>query len=115
MRKYLAPRRLRVMELWDSIEFGARALMLKSATSKSREEINRLSCSRLEQLVAHAQKNSAFWREKFSGIPKKGFEIPDLPTSTKPELMDNFDRAVTVDDVRRNEVESFMDDETNLG
>jgi phenylacetate-CoA ligase len=103
------------MELWDSIEFGARALILKSTTSKPRDDINRISRSRLEQLVAHARKNSSFWRDKFDGIPENSFKLSDLPTTNKPELMDNFDRAVTVDDVRRDEVESFMEDESNLG
>src|SRR4051812_4839366 len=103
------------MELWDSIEFGARALILKSTTSKSREDINRISRTRLEQLVAHARTNSSFWREKFDSVPETSFKLTDLPTSSKPELMDNFDRAVTVDDVCRDEVESFMEDESNLG
>ena len=43
------------------------------------------------------------------------FKLTDLPTSSKPELMENFDRSVTVDDVRRDEVESFFEDESNLG
>src|SRR6186997_2046326 len=103
------------MEIWESIEFGARALMLKSAASKSPEEIEMLGRSRLEQLVTHARSNSDFWREKFSGAPESDFELTDLPTSSKPELMDNFDEAVTADDLRRDEVESFLEDESNLG
>ncbi len=103
------------MEIWDSIEFGARALLLKSAAGKSPEEIKKFGRSRLEQLVAHARANSEFWREKFAGVAEDSFKLTDLPTSDKPELMENFDRAVTVDDVRRDELESFLDDEANLG
>ncbi len=103
------------MEIWESIEFGAHAVLLKSAAGKSPEEIQRLGRSRLEQLVAHVRAKSEFWREKFSGVPDGKFELLDLPTSSKPELMDNFDRAVTADDVRRDEVESFLEDESNLG
>lgn len=103
------------MDIWESIEFGARALMLKSAAAKSPEDIQQLSRSRLEQLVAHARANSDFWREKFSGVAESSFELSDLPTSTKPELMDNFDEAVTADDLRRDEIECFLDDESNLG
>jgi phenylacetate-CoA ligase len=103
------------MDIWESIEFGARALMLKSAASKSPEEIQRLGRLRLEQLVAHARANSEFWREKFAGVAESSFELTDLPTSNKPELMDNFDRAVTADDLRRDEIESFLEDESNLG
>ena len=103
------------MEIWESIEFGARALMLKGVASKSPEDIKQLGQSRLEQLVAHARTNSSFWRDKLSGVPDSGFALTDLPTSNKPELMDNFDAALTVDDLTRDDVERFMDDESNLG
>jgi phenylacetate-coenzyme A ligase PaaK-like adenylate-forming protein len=103
------------MDIWESIEFGARALLLKSAAAKSPEDIKQLGRARLEQLVAYARANSEFWQEKLSGIPESSFELSDLPTSTKPELMENFDRAVTADDLRRDEIESFLEDESNLG
>ena len=103
------------MEIWESIEFGARALMLKSVASKSPEEIKQLGQTRLEQLVAHTRANSTFWRDKLSGVPDSGFALTDLPTSSKPELMDNFDAALTVDDLTRDDVERFLDDESNLG
>ncbi len=103
------------MEIWDTIEFGARALRLKSVASKPPNEIQRIAQSRLEQLVTHARAKSSFWRDKLRGINDKSIELTDLPTSSKPELMENFDRAVTARDVRRDEVESFMEDESNLG
>jgi phenylacetate-coenzyme A ligase PaaK-like adenylate-forming protein len=103
------------MDIWESIEFGARALLLKSTVRKSPEDIEQLGRSRLEQLVAHARRNSEFWREKFADVPEDSFELTDLPTSSKPELMDNFDQAVTADDLRRDEIESFLEDESNLG
>lgn len=103
------------MDIWESIEFGAHALLLKAAARKSPEEIERVGRSRLEQLVAYARANSEFWREKLSGVPDRDFKLTDLPTSNKPELMDHFDRAVTADDLRRDEIESFLDDESNLG
>lgn len=103
------------MDIWESIEFGAHALLLKTAAGKSPEEIQRLGRSRLEQLVEYARANSEFWREKLNGVAGGSFELTDLPTSSKPELMDNFDRAVTADDLRRDEIESFLEDESNLG
>lgn len=103
------------MEIWESLEFGARALMLKSTVKKSREEIDQLGRERLTKLVEHARANSDFWREKLAGVPESEFEITDLPTSNKPELMENFDRSMTVDDVRRDEVENFFEDPSNLG
>src|SRR5689334_9658380 len=103
------------MDIWETIEFGAHAVSLKMGARKSPEEIERLQRRRLEQLVAHARANSRFWRTKLKRVPDKAFELADLPTSDKPELMDNFDQAVTVDDVRRDELEAFLDDESNLG
>lgn len=103
------------MEILESLEFGARALMLKSTVKKSREEIDEIGRERLAKLVAHARANSEFWREKLSSVPETDFDITDLPTSNKPELMENFDASVTVDDVSRDEVEEFFDDDSNLG
>src|SRR5262249_12093233 len=103
------------MDIWETIEFGARALRLKSVASKPIEEINQLAQTRLQQLVAHARTNSEFWREKLKGVGENSFELSELPTSSKPELMENFDRAVTAGDVRRDEIESFLADESNVG
>ncbi len=103
------------MEFWESIEFGAHAFKLRSAAGKPLEEINQIGRSRLEKLVHYARDNSEYWRKKLSNVANSSFELADLPTSSKPELMDNFDRAVTVDDIRRDEVEDFLADESNLG
>src|SRR5215211_8281691 len=103
------------MDVWKSIECGAHAVLLKSAASNSPGEIERLGRSRLQQLTGYARANSEFWREKLTGVAVGSFALTDLPTSSKPELMDNFNRAVTADDLRRDEIESFLADESNLG
>jgi phenylacetate-coenzyme A ligase PaaK-like adenylate-forming protein len=103
------------MDVWESVEFGARAVSLRSAAAKPLEEIQDLQRSRLQQLVRHARANSKFFRAKFGPVDESSFQLTDLPTSTKSELMDNFDHALTVDDVRRDDVELFLSDETNLG
>jgi phenylacetate-CoA ligase len=103
------------MEIWETIEFGARALLLKSGATKSPAEIGRLGQSRLEQLVSHVRANSPFWRDKLASVKKGAFELNNLPTSNKTELMENFDEAVTVDDLRRDEAENFLEDESNIG
>jgi phenylacetate-CoA ligase len=103
------------MEIWETIEFGARALLLKPTPAKSSDEIGRLQRSRLEHLVEHARTHSKFWREKLRKASKGGFDLRDILPSNKPELMDNFDRAVTADDVRRDEVEEYVRDTRNLG
>jgi phenylacetate-CoA ligase len=103
------------MEIWESLEFGALALSLRLAAAKPREEILEIQRSRLENLVQHARENSPYYREKFSAVSGSSFQISELPVTTKSQLMDNFDRAVTVDDVRRTDVKSFFKDEANLG
>ena len=52
------------MDIWESIEFGAHAVRLKLAASKSPQEIQRLGRSRLAQLVHYARAKSEYWREK---------------------------------------------------
>jgi phenylacetate-CoA ligase len=103
------------MEVWETLEFGARAMSLRAVPAKSLEEIQEIQRERLQKLVRHARAHSDFFRGKFAHIDESTFRLTDLPTSTKPELMENFDRAVTVDDVRRDEVEKFFEDESNLG
>jgi phenylacetate-coenzyme A ligase PaaK-like adenylate-forming protein len=103
------------MEVLESLEFGARAMSLRSGVTKPPEEIKQIQRSRLEHLVRHARTNSDFFRDKFAHIDDSAFELTDLPVSAKSELMDNFDDSLTVDDVRRDAVEEFFEDETNLG
>lgn len=102
------------MEFWEPLEFGARALLLKSTARKPREEIDRITRAHLERLVAHARANSELWRDKLEGLPAD-FELSDLPTSNKPELMQNFDASLTVEDLTRADAEAFFEDPKNLG
>jgi phenylacetate-CoA ligase len=103
------------MAIWEPLEFGARAVVLRLDSKKPQEEILELQRSRLEDLVQHARTNSAFYREKFANVDGSSFELTDLPTSTKAEIMDRFDEALTVRDVHRRDVEEFLADEANLG
>ncbi|MFO0792259.1 MAG: AMP-binding protein [Pirellulales bacterium] len=103
------------MHVWESLEFGAHALALKSVPGKTAEEIAQIGRERLVKLVAHARANSEFWRDKLSGVPEDSFQLSDLPTSNKPELMRSFEQSLTVRDVTQAEVEEFFDDPANLG
>ena len=103
------------MQFWESMEFGALAVSLRATAGKSAGEIRDIQRSRLENLVRHARQNSSFYREKFAGAHESSFKLTDLPTSTKPELMEHFDGALTVADVRRADIEKFFEDEANIG
>ncbi len=103
------------MHLWHSLEFGAKAYALKQVKTKPRDEVEKIARERLQTLLEHARENSQFWHDKLAGFPADRFELRDLPTSNKCELMENFDASLTVDDVRRHDIEGYMDDESNLG
>ena len=97
------------------MEFGARAIHLKGTVGKSPEEIDAISRAHLERLIEYARTNSDYWGDKLAHIRGNDFKLTDLPTSDKPELMDNFERSLTVDDIRREDLEAFFDDDSNLG
>jgi phenylacetate-CoA ligase len=99
----------------QSLKFAARSLYLQSIASRPPDETNRIARKRLHKLVAHARKNSVFWREKLAGINESSFKIGDLPTSTKHELMDNFEGALTVHDLRRADIERYFEKQSHLG
>src|SRR5438552_14380313 len=103
------------MELWDTLEFGARTLQLKSTATKSRDDIAAIGDKHLKRLVNHARSQSAFWREKLADVDGDSFSLTDLPTSNKPELMDHFESALTVDDVSLDDAETFFEDPANFG
>lgn len=103
------------MELWETLRFGARALHLKSMSTASPERIADKQLSRLRRLVAHAKEDSPYLAEKYANVDPETCELSDLPTCYKSEVMENFDRWLTVDDVKKDEVEAFFDDESNLG
>jgi phenylacetate-coenzyme A ligase PaaK-like adenylate-forming protein len=103
------------MQFWEPLEFGVLAASLRATALKPAEEIRKIQRARLQQLVRHARQNSPLYRQKFAGVRDSSFRLADLPTSTKAELMTNFERALTVRDVRRGDVEKFFENEANLG
>ncbi|WP_442484411.1 phenylacetate--CoA ligase family protein [Aeoliella sp. SH292] len=103
------------MALIGSLRFGARALALKAMSSASQETIERRQQIRLRRLVRNAKQSSPYLAEKYADIDPETVTLADLPTSNKGEVMENFDRWLTVGDVKRDEVEKFFEDESNLG
>ena len=97
-----------------SLKFGANVISLQSVATQPLEETLRLQHDRLIELVNVAREKAPHFRDKYAGIGKE-FQLQDLPTSNKSELMDNFDRTLTVDDVHREEVERFFEDPANMG
>ncbi len=67
---------------------------------------------RLRELLAHAADRSPFWRERLAGRDLANFteaDLPSLPILTKAEMMEEFDRLVTVPGLTRSRVEQHLD------
>ena len=104
------------MSLWESLKFGVHAISLeRAAATKTRAEIEAIQRGRLEKLVEHARQHSDFYRERFAHVSGSDFDLLDLPTTNKKEIMENFDRVLTVDDLTRADVIEFFEDDGNLG
>jgi phenylacetate-CoA ligase len=103
------------MGISKTLEFGAQSLALRSAGDTSSAEIMELQRSRLVDLLKHARAHSTHYRDKYAGIDDSSFDLSDVPTSTKSEIMAHFDETLTVRDVHRSDVEQFLADESNLG
>ena len=78
-------------------------------------KLERLREKRLRQIVGLAMDRSPFYREKYRGIDRNHFQLSDLPTTNKAELMAHFDDAITDREVHRVDVERFVGDPENLG
>lgn len=84
------------------------------ASRKSAAEIEALRRERLRRLLHYAV-TAPFFRERYRGLDLDQIELSRLPTTTKQELMANFDRAVTDPAIRRDDVERFMAERSNIG
>jgi phenylacetate-coenzyme A ligase PaaK-like adenylate-forming protein len=101
--------------IWRSLKFGMQAVAMQRVAEGPREEILRLQQRRLKRLVGHAKSYSPYYREKFAGLKLERLNLNDIPTSNKSELMAHFRESLTVEDVRRGDVERFLLDDHNLG
>ena len=63
------------MEVWETLEFGARAMSLRAVPAKSLDEILEIQRERLQELVRHARAQSDFFREKFGRIGESSFAV----------------------------------------
>ncbi len=95
---------------------GLITAMIKThrADSMSREDLEKLQKKRLKKLVNHARKNSPYFKELYKGVGKD-FDLKDLPTTNKVEMMDNFDEWLTDSAVTMSRIEEFTKDIDNAG
>jgi phenylacetate-coenzyme A ligase PaaK-like adenylate-forming protein len=103
------------MSLLQTLRFAGCISKILPVPQWKPEKLERLRQKRLRQIVNLAIDRSPFYREKFRGIDRNRFQLTDLPTTNKTELMAHFDQTVTDREVRQADVERFVEDPDNLG
>jgi phenylacetate-coenzyme A ligase PaaK-like adenylate-forming protein len=86
----------------------ARAGELLALDRWPRADVLAFQRERLRELLRHAVEHSPYYREALgSDAPDRPLE--SLPTLPKPLLMEQFDRVVTDPQLRRSDLEAFLD------
>lgn len=80
----------------------------------SAEEIRELQRKRLVKLVSYARANSPYYRELYKNIPEN-FLLADLPPTSKPEMMKNFDSFITDRRITMKRIDEYTADIDNIG
>src|SRR5438552_15725894 len=94
--------------MWQTLRLVALALWEKRILGKRPEEILALQQQRARSLVAWAKERSPFYAERLKHIDLYHFDLHDLPTLTKTEMMQNFVRVVTDQRLRLVGLEEFV-------
>src|SRR5688572_30101619 len=93
----------------ETVRHSVWTLQEASAAWAAPGHVRSLQGFRVRRLLKHAVTKSPFYRDKFRGIDPARCSLADLPTTTKAELMADFDRVVTDPAVRRADLERFVD------
>ena len=99
-------------ELQDTYMKGVRRLRWDAGRLAAERE------RRLRELLVWAADRSPFWRERLAGRDLANFaesDLPSLPVLTKAEMMEEFDRLVTVPGLTRARVQQHVDQLTGDG
>lgn len=88
--------------------------LVHEANSLSREEITRLQKERLAELVAYARAHSAFYKEKYAGLPDNP-RLEELPPVTKQELTARMRDWITDTEFSEDALVDFIRDTGTLG
>lgn len=103
------------MAWWSTAAFGLRAMALQRVAAQPRAEIMKIQERRLRRLLRHAVSHSSFFRDKYRHLDVDTASLTDFPTLTKQELMAHFNEAVTDPRLKKEQVEAFVYDRSNLG
>jgi phenylacetate-coenzyme A ligase PaaK-like adenylate-forming protein len=82
---------------------------LRAQAKWPRERLAEHQAERLQAVVRHAAEHSPFYRERLAGVDvDRRVALEDLPTLTKPELMERFDDWVTDRRLRHSVVDEHL-------
>src|SRR5262245_21355690 len=101
--------------MWATMRLLGRIARQKWALVGGREGILKLQRKRLSALIAHSKKHSPFYAERLRDVNPQRFDLQQVPTLNKTQMMENFDRLLTVRGLKRAELEPFVNDANRLG
>jgi phenylacetate-CoA ligase len=101
--------------MWNFARLLTTAIRQKRMLRKGPDKILALQQRRLRSLVAHAKAASPFYAERFKDVDPNRFDLRELPTLTKVEMMKNFDRFLTNRRLKEADLEAFVSDPERLG
>ena len=97
------------------IGFILQSLRSNRARRMCPEAVRSIQQRRLRRLIRLASERSPFYRALYRGIDLRNCRLEDLPTTTKAVLMEHFDRVVCDPEIRRADLERFVDRPENEG
>ena len=80
----------------------------------SKEKIKKIQYKRLKKIVNYARNNSQYFKELYSKIGNN-FNLQELPTTNKIEMMKNFDSYITDKNITMQKIEEFTSNIDNVG
>lgn len=89
-------------DMWRAQRSGPEALRLRGQF-------------RLRALVEYARAHSPLLSDLYSQLPRRGWQLADLPRTSKPQLMAHFDSWLTDLTLKRAAVEEFLADPSKVG
>jgi phenylacetate-coenzyme A ligase PaaK-like adenylate-forming protein len=101
--------------LMQTLQLVTMAVREKRVLHKRPDQILAMQRQRLRSLVVAAKERSPFHSNRLKHIDPNRFELRDLPTLTKTEVMRNFDNFLTDRRLRLAELEEFVSDPSRLG
>ena len=102
------------MQTESILDLMSRLSALQWTRWAGEREVARARDDRLASLVRFARERSAFYRERFAGVPDDA-PLERLPSVTKREAMARFDDWVTDPEATRERLAAFLADRSRIG